>query len=214
MNRPLELHNIKLNKCKREVSELKTLLKKSKVGEKTLQRFFRERKNLWALMGMINTKIEGASVNLGREFSFWGDFSCDFVVANEDKSVYTFIEFEEYSNYSIFKKIPSKNTWEYARKFEHGYSQIVDWFCRIDGFKSTQEMKKQFGQEAIKYKGVLIIGRKRDLDADKTQRLAWRTEFVTVQGREVSCMTFDELQEFISNRIKNLEILVPKKRTK
>jgi hypothetical protein len=93
----------------------------------------------------------------------------------------------------VLARVGRKATKEWSRRFEHGFSQIVDWFCHLDDFKKTDRFHRNFGYGHIDFVGLLLIGRNEGLDADDVRRLRWRTHNVIVNSHAVVCMTYDDL---------------------
>ena len=62
--------------------------------------------------------------------------------------------------------------------------------------------KSKFDADVIQYIGLLVIGRIKDLDTSQHERMIWRSERVSVAGRQVNCITFDELYETLALKIR------------
>jgi hypothetical protein len=103
------------------------------------------------------------------------------------------VEFEDASPNSVFTKKRGKSTPEWSPRFEHGFSQILDWFRILEDQQRTAQFKSRLGAESIQYLGLLVIGRRQFLDEAQYQRMRWRSEQVQVGARQVHCITFDEL---------------------
>ena len=58
------------------------------------------------------------------------------VVGDASSHAYCFIEFEDATETSIFKKTP-KLTPEWSPRFEHGFSQLVDWILWLENNKGN-----------------------------------------------------------------------------
>jgi hypothetical protein len=100
---------------------------------------------------------------------------------------------------AVLERVGAKATKEWSRRFEHGFSQIVDWFCHLDDFKKTDRFHKNFGYGHIDFVGLLLIGRNEGLDADDKRRLRWRTHNVVVDSHFVVCMTYDDLYKELND---------------
>src|SRR5262249_44531942 len=135
--------------------------------------FFRRRRHLSALCGLYNTSIARFD-RLAWEYQLFGDFSCDIVVGDSVKNTFSFIEFEDAGPKSIFVRQGKKTTREWSPRFDHGYSQIIDWFYKLRDAEKSDEFEARFGQRSIDFTGTLIIGRKHYLDAGERARLDWR----------------------------------------
>ncbi len=129
--------------CRRDLAAFQRLLQsKKELAERAdIQRFFKKRKQLSAFIGTFASNIGPAKL-LGYEFPFMGDFSADIVLGNKETGVFCVVEFEDGKPDSIFTKLPKKSTTEWSRRFEHAFSQLVDWFYSLDDFKKTERFAK------------------------------------------------------------------------
>ena len=188
--------------CKKELCEFKALLdSKSTLGERSvILPFFRKKYHLSAFVGSYFPYLSSFD-RLAFEYSLFGDFACDLVIGDFAKGCYCFVEFEDASSTSIFKSSGVRSTSEWSPRFEHGFSQIVDWFCALDDMRSTSGFADRFGRRDILYYGMLVIGRSSTLDARQSNRLRWRLEKVLVDSKHVYCVTFDELYQDLHSRL-------------
>lgn len=188
--------------CKRELQDFAAMLKSSaELSErKDILPFFKNRKQLSAMIGTFDARIWPVT-ELSHEFSFLGDFSADLLVGNRAKKHFLAVEFEDGRTDSIFKKLAAKSTTEWSQRFDHGFSQLVDWFCTLDDYKKIDKFKSQFGNGHITFSGLLIIGRNAGVSEADRIRLAWRTEKVRVDSHSISCVTFDDLYEYLADRL-------------
>jgi Shedu protein SduA, C-terminal len=189
-------------KCRKQLSQFKKLLdsKKVLIERKELQPFFRSREQLTAFFGTYAPDI-GPANRLAYEFPLFGDFAADIVLGNADIGEYCLIELEDAGATSILRKVKGKATKEWAPRFDHGCSQLVDWFYALDDMKKTGAFAKHFGHGHIKFFGLLVIGRSDDLSDDDRTRLKWRTEKVLVDSHPLTCLTFDEIYLHLERRI-------------
>jgi hypothetical protein len=111
------------------------------------------------------------------------------------------VELEDGRPDSIFTKVGQKATKEWSRRFDHGFSQIVDWFYSLDDMKKTTRFAKDFGHGHIKFFGLLILGRTAGLSESDRARLRWRTEKVRVDSHPIDCLTFDDLHDSLRRRM-------------
>lgn len=134
-------------KCKKEVKELGDLLKsKAELSEKNaVLPFFRTRDQICSLIGSIIPAI-GLAPEVCREFSFLGDFSADLLVGNKSAKQFLAVEFEDAGLESIFKSAPGRKTKDWSPRFEHGSSQLIDWFATLDDYKKIDKFKREYGQ--------------------------------------------------------------------
>lgn len=165
-------------------------------GPGSLQEFFTARPNLLLLMPgvFISDLLPAAYVP---QCSILHEFRADYAVANSDRSRFIFVEFEHARANSIFSTKASTKahqSYQWSRSFEHGFSQIVDWYYRLDDYQRTSRLQEHFGAPAIKYIGLLVVGRDRYLHASGlSQRFEWRRSHTVINSLHIRCVTFDEL---------------------
>jgi hypothetical protein len=139
---------------------------------------------------------------LAYEFDFFGDYAADLAVGNSKRGAYCFIEFENAAPDSIFVKAGKKSSLEWARRFDKGYSQIIDWFWKLHDMVKSETARARFDDRAsIDYYGVLVIGRSAGLQPLERARLDWRRQRVIVDSRPIYCLTFDEFYDDLAFRL-------------
>jgi hypothetical protein len=198
----LDKFSLNLAKCKKELVEFKTLLDDNvTLSERNdILPFFKSHRHLAAMVGSYNPKINRFD-RIATEFNLFGDYSCDLAVGDSASHNFCFVEFEDASPRSIFTKKRGKATPEWSPRFDHGFSQILDWFEILEDQKRTAQYKAKFGAEVIQYVGLLVIGRRHYLDDAQFDRLRWRSEQVQVGARQVNCITFDELYQTLALKV-------------
>jgi len=187
------------SRCQAELAEFKELLDgaetKSLKEKDDILSFFRARRHVAALIGFVAPKITQVD-RIAYEFDFFGDYAADLALGDSSKRQYCFVEFEDAARDSIFKRQGKKNSLEWSARFDHGYSQIIDWFWKLHDVARTDTERARFGHAStLDYYGLLVIGRSRGLAPLEWERFKWRRERVVVDSRHVYCMTFDELYE-------------------
>jgi hypothetical protein len=184
-----------------ELASLDSLLQSnrdlSEAGD--IQPLFTVCKHLSAYMGTFFPNL-GPATELAFQFPFFGDFKADLILGNKSKGEFCVVEFEDGGQDSIFKKQPTRGSPEWSARFEHGFSQIVDWLFNLADYKGTHGFAKTFGDGHIRFSGLLVIGRDSSLDDAKRSRLRWRSEKVLIDSHPVSCITFDEVYTDLLNR--------------
>jgi hypothetical protein len=164
--------------------------------------FFRKHRNLAALIGYLFSDC----VHIDRiafEFDIFGDHAADVVLGDAARSKYVLVEFEDAAADSIFRKEAKKDTRVWASRFEQGYSQIIDWFWKLDDLARTDTLRHRFeGAKSIRYEGLLVIGRTSHLQPLERDRLSWRRDRVVVDSKRISCLTFDELHNDLRDKLK------------
>ncbi|AFY84193.1 Shedu immune nuclease family protein [Oscillatoria acuminata] len=190
------------SQCAIQLGQFKNLLQKKKdLSERDdILPFFKRRKDLSALLGSLHPKIYKYD-RLAFEYNLFGDFVVDLAIGDSTRKSYCFVEFESAKDNSIFVSKTGKTTPEWSPTFERGYSQIVDWFWKLNDMERTDEFENRFNGKNIKYVGVLVVGRNEYLEPRELKRLKWRQENTRVNSKEIYCLTFDELYEDLSVRL-------------
>ncbi|HEY9800940.1 MAG TPA: Shedu immune nuclease family protein [Leptolyngbyaceae cyanobacterium] len=197
----LDNFNLDLKECLRELEEFEHLLNTNQClrENQDILPFFKQRLHLSAFIGSYVPQIARFN-QIKHEFTFSGDFRADLVVGDAINNTYCFIEFEDATEDSIFIS-KGRSTSEWSPRFEHGFSQIIDWFWKIDDNKNTSLYRSIFGNENIEFSGILVIGRDAFISNIDKARLAWRLNKVLVDSRKVICITFDQLARDIRDRL-------------
>jgi hypothetical protein len=180
-----------LVQLKQELEQFRTLLNsKHLLGEREIQQLFKASPQLTAYLGTVAGTV-GVARLVAYEFQLLGDYGADIVLGTRDRQ-FCFVELENGDPDSVLERVGKKATKEWSRRYEHGFSQIVDWFCHLDDFKKTDRFHKNFGHGHIDFVGLLLIGRNEGLDGDDLRRLRWRTDKVLIDSQAVVCMTNDD----------------------
>jgi hypothetical protein len=193
--------DFEIAQCRQEVAGLRNWLNANPtLGEKAIRDVFRHRRQLSAF-------IASSSPNMNRydriafEYPLFGDFTCDLVVGDSAGGAFCFVEFEDAGPQSLFVRRGKKATREWSPRFDHGYSQIIDWFHKLDDMEKSSDYSSRFGAATIRHSGVLSVGRDQYLDPGERERLVWRSDHVVVASRTIQCMTFDGLAEALQARL-------------
>lgn len=168
-------------------------------------------KQLSAFLGMYDAGI-GPATELAFEFPFFGDYRADLLVGRKSAGHFCVVEFEDGGTDSVFKKQPSRANPEWAGRFEHGFSQLIDWFFNLDDYKKTHGFAKTFGHGHVSFTGLLVVGRSAGLDDMKRARLRWRSDKVRVDSHTVICVTFDDLHALLLERCALYPVTTPAER--
>jgi hypothetical protein len=189
-------------RCRKEVTALQSWLGRRPNLEETqhIRPFFRRRRHLSAFIASYNADMNGFD-RIAFEYPLFGDFNCDLVIGDSVKHAYCFVEFEDAGPNSLFVKQGKKATREWSSRFDHGYSQIIDWFYKLEDMKKSNDFEARFGARSISYKGVLVIGRDQYLLPGERDRLDWRRSNVIVASQNIQCVTFDRLVEDLQARL-------------
>lgn len=207
--------NFNIKECDLQLQELQTFLENNleikESGEDGLLKFFSERPNLILLLGYWHFGLEPAYYKAELRL-FGNEFRADFVVADRQRRKFVFVEFENADRYSIFSP-KSKNSnsgnisYEWSDRYEHGLSQVIDWYYRMDDFERTNKFEEYFGHREISYTGLLVIGRDQFIyESGLMQRFRWRSSKTVINSKPLHCMTFDQLLEESLEKIATLQI--------
>lgn len=199
------LNRIRSNpkKCRTRIAEFGDLLRSGpSLSERDdIQPFFKERPLLAAYIGAYARDV-GPATQYAFEYPVSGDFAADLVIGDHVGRRYCVVEFEDGRPDSIFKTVRGKSTAEWSHRFEHGFSQIVDWFTPLDDLKKTERFRKDFGPGHVRFSALLVIGRDAGLTDYDRYRLEWRTQKVRVDSHTVECVTFDSLYRYMDRNLK------------
>ncbi|MBB6004468.1 Shedu anti-phage system protein SduA domain-containing protein [Arcicella rosea] len=202
--------NIDWKAVEKELLTLENLLTTYQELEESSQLlpFFKQSPNLSALIGKCYFPDLAEINRISYEFDFFGDFKADLVIGDAKKASFIFVEFEDGKSDSIFKKKKGKYQKEWSVRFEHGYSQIIDWFWKLEDLRQTSSLEGKFGTRIRSYNGILIVGRATSLDniIDR-ERLDWRRSNTIINSKKIHCITYDELLEDLKQLIKYLQFI-------
>jgi hypothetical protein len=189
--------------CRRELLVFKGLLDGKKELEEAadIKPLFEANLHLAAFLGSYAWNITRYDL-VAFQYQLFGDFSCDLVVGDSVHKAYGFIEWEDATATSVFKRQGEKATPEWAARFEHGFGQIVDWFGKLDDMSRTDEFEARFGSRHVQYFGLLVAGRDQWLAHPRERkRWEWRSQKVLVNSLPVRCVTYDQLYGFLSDKL-------------
>jgi hypothetical protein len=186
--------------CRQEAEQLRDFLAtyRDLQERKQVLPFFKDRLQLSAFLGSYHPDIVRYDL-VAHELPLFGDFVADLVVGDSKNSAFAFIEFEDASSESIFVK--KKATPDWSPRFEHGFSQLVDWFFKLHEQGQTVDFEDKFGSRTIRHLGILVIGRSEHLGKREEQRLRWRQEYVLLNSKQIHCKTFDQLRDDLLDRL-------------
>ncbi len=181
-------------KCRAEIAAFRRLLGgRSRLAERAdIQAFFKKNEQFSAFLGTYSPTI-GPAPLLAFEFELVGDFAADVVVGHRGNGSFILIELEDGRPDSVFRKAPRKTTTEWSARYEHGFSQLVDWFYALDDFKKTERFARDFGRGHVTFQALLILGRSAGVSDHDRVRLRWRAEKVRIDSHTVECVTLDDL---------------------
>jgi hypothetical protein len=165
--------------------------------------FFRAHQHLAAFLGMLNPDVDVFDA-IAYEYDLFGDFACDLVVGDSQRRAFTLVELEDATAESIFQKVARKHTPEWARRFDHGYSQLIDWFWKLDVHRQNDDFRDRFGGSDASFFGMLVVGRSKFMGDRERRRLKWRLDRVVIDSHKVSCLTYDDLSRVLRGKLEGL----------
>ena len=186
------------------LTELETLLsseRRLKERDQVIP-FFKARPHLCAALGLANNAVELPD-RWATELDLFGDFACDVAAGDSEANAYTLIEFEDAQEQSIFSRLQAGKTMKrWSPRFEHGFSQLVDWAWRLSAEgESSAAFRRIFGDDNPAIHLLLVVGRDADLTKDDLARLRWRAKHMSLGQFRMSCFTFDGLLQSIRRRL-------------
>ena len=193
-------HVFSLTAAESELGEFKTLLTTNTdlaERDQVLDNFKRW-PNLCAMIGRYNARL-GIGDLIKREFRILPHFRTDFTLRRSGTDNICLIEFEGASDKHIFENSDRGiDTW--ARAFEKGFSQVVDWTWALDHYRQTGDYMDAFGSARPNIVGVLVIVRSTSLSTTlRKDRWEWRRNKVKADSFTLTLVTFDELYEDFNN---------------
>ena len=188
--------------CRNELEELRGMLASgTDVAERSeLLPFFRRSVQLSAYIGVYSPQITHSDL-VAHEYSLFGDFTCDLVVGDSRRRAYCFVEFENAAVDSIFTLRGTRHAPAWSRRFEQGFSQLVDWFWKLHDARGSTEFLHRFGATFPRVTGLLVIGRSTAMEVREQERLQWRADRVLVDSRPILCITYDQLLADLGERL-------------
>lgn len=197
---PLNPFSFDVTTCISELNEFEKLLEQEELREREdILPFFRKNLHLSAFIASYVAEIVRFD-RIKHEFTFFGDFRADLVVGDSVNGTYCLIDFEDATRNSIFVE-RGRSTSDWSPRFEHGFSQIVDWFWKLDDFRNTAQFRAIFDSDSINFCGMLIIGRESFLSPIDKNRLRWRLNKVLIDSQKIICITFDQLARDLKDRL-------------
>ncbi|MGO1074509.1 Shedu anti-phage system protein SduA domain-containing protein [Inquilinus sp. CA228] len=198
---PLSLDPSVLNQNLTELETLLSLDASLRERDQVLP-FFKARPHLCAALGLTNNAVELPD-RWASELDLFGDFACDVAAGDSEANAYTLVEFEDAQELSIFSRLKAGKTMkQWSRRFERGFSQLVDWAWRLSAEgESSAAIRRIFGDDNPTIHLLLVIGRDADLTKDDLARLRWRAQHTSLGHFRMSCFTFDGLLHSIRRRL-------------
>ena len=196
------LHEIRpdVGQLLQEIEEFRQFLATNPRGERShYLPFFAGHLQLCAYIGTLNDRVRVAT-HVETEVSLWGDFSCDVVAGSPQDRAFVFIEFEDASQTSLFRRQAGRRNTHWGSRVEHGISQVIDWLFRISTEGSSDNMERDFGTRHITPMGLVVAGRSAEVTLYDRERLDWRSRHSIVGGAKLAILTYDDLLDWLDGR--------------
>ncbi len=200
-----------LDQCQKELDEVKAIFngcpdipetdRKSR-GNHTegLQTIFKKRSQLFALMGKI---IFGEFAKKWNDEVKFGNYRADFIIASKNEKQVCLIEFEDATTESIFSvktESTKTKTYEWSSRFDHGYSQILDW--KYYATEEKASITNDFSTPPKKLEFALVVGWEKHLQPSNLQsRYDFRKNKVVINSGTFYCWNFDSLVEELQEKL-------------
>lgn len=180
--------------CRRELDEFGAFLQQhATLSERDhVLPFFRQRSHLSVLLASYHPRLFAPDV-FAHEYPIRGDFRADLIVGDSGRHHYLLVEFEDGRPDGLFAPVGRKATTEWSPRFEHAFSQLVDWLWALEDLSSTGQFSDVFGHRQADFSGLIVVGKGMALTKEERSRLRWRNHSVLVHSKQVSCVSFDQL---------------------
>jgi hypothetical protein len=192
-----------LDQCRRDLADFRALLDGKQELEEAadVKPFFEARPQLAALIGSWGLRMSRCDL-VAYQYQLFGDFGCDLVVGDSARKLFGFIEWEDATAGCLFRQQGKKATPEWSTRFEHGLSQVIDWFWKLDEMAHTEEFEERFGARRASYFGLLVVGRDSLLaHARERRRWQWRSHKVLVNSLPIHLATYDQLYHDLASEL-------------
>src|SRR5208282_4439787 len=115
-------------RCHQELAAFRALLECKKELEENadIKPFFESAPHLSVYLGNLTWNFAHYEL-LAYQYQLFGDYNCDLVVGDSVNHSFLFTEWEDATVASLFRQQGKKATPEWSPRFEHGYSQLIDW---------------------------------------------------------------------------------------
>jgi hypothetical protein len=199
--------NFEIGKCLAEINEFGQLLQNNNTlsEKKDILPFFEKRDHLSAFLANFNQDNSHYD-QVAHELSLFGDFTCDLAAGDKANNAYCMIEFEDATETSIFRST-ARSRPDWSTRYEHGFSQLVDWMWKIDDQKPTKAFHNLFGSATISIVPMLVVGRSSFVAGLERDRYKWRRNAVSIHGTPVICLTYDDLYDTLQRKLSFAAVL-------
>ena len=167
--------------------------------------FMRAARHLAAWPGHANSG-PGDADPLAVEKPLLGGFRCDIAIGDSVTGQLALVELEDARPNSLFEPVRARDYPRWSRRFERGFSQLVDWAWRIDHERQpSATLAGAFGTADPKFHYVPVIGRDRWIGDAGRARLNWRRPHNGISGQRTTVWTYDDLLTFVRLRLRAAE---------
>ena len=167
--------------------------------------FLRTARDLAAYLGQVNAHLGDANL-LAIEKPVLGNFRCDIAIGDSTAGQFTLIELEDARPNSVFEPVRGRDYPRWSRRFERGFSQLIDWAWRIDHERQPSvTLEAAFGTMDPRFHYLLVIGRDQWIGEAGRARLHWRRLHNGISGQRTTIWTYDDLLTFVRARLRAAE---------
>jgi hypothetical protein len=140
------------------------------------------------------------------EFKIFGDFAADICVGSWTTETFLLVELEDAQPNSVFESCGRAKPC-FGRSLEKGFSQLVDWFCKIDDMRSTSDFEDLFGTRSAKFHGLPLVGRENSIVKAERKRLAWRADRIHVNSQKMEILTYDTAAMALRKKLEHFKTI-------
>jgi len=182
------------NQCRIEVNELEQLLQSNTILEEAVHilPFFKVRPNICSLITNYFPYIKDGDL-IAPEYPIDGEFKADLIIGSKQDMKYILVEFEDGNPNSVFKKKGKKSKRDWSNRFEGAYSQLTDWFWKLEDNRKTTNFQSTFGSPRAKFHGLIITGKDMNLTPEEHDRLKWRMDTTSIDNNHINVISFNQL---------------------
>jgi Domain of unknown function (DUF4263) len=166
--------------------------------------FFKQRPQLGLQIATFIAALQSPD-QYAFEFNLFGDFFADLVITKRGARDICLIEFEDATPTSLFRR-SRKGKPPFGARFEQGFSQVMDWFCKLDDMQRTYDCRDLFGHMEVEYHGVLVVGRSQFLNDALRRRLEWRSLRTAVNSKRIYVLTYDDVYNLLWDKFETIQL--------
>ena len=151
--------------------------------------------------GIVHVRYRAGRIALPSSSPFSATSKRTWLSGIPEEGTYCFVEFEDGGEDGVFSRSGEKATREWSRRFEHGFSQLVDWFYLLDDMKNTQRRRRISATGIPAFMAFWSSGGPLASATTNATGSCWRSDRVLVNSHKIVCLTYDDLYHALRRRI-------------